>query len=108
MFENRVRRKPPHLATAELRQVAQRKLHRQAADDAIANVVLDEPHDFRCGFGELVVIAAVSVPVQHQMCRQDAAAGDRGDVGHMLKLARIPEIANDSQMVERSAKSTAG
>ena len=61
-----------------------------------------------CGVGEPFVIAAVAVPVKHQMRRQNAAAGDRGDIGHMLKLARIPEIANHSQMIERSAKSTAG
>jgi hypothetical protein len=43
-----------------------------------------------------------------EMCRQNAAAGDRSDVGHVLKLAGILEIPNHSKMIERSAKSTTG
>src|SRR5262249_16735001 len=60
-------------------------IHGQATYNVIPRVKLDEADDFGCGFSEALVGAAVAVPVEHQMCRQNAAAGNRGDIGHILK-----------------------
>jgi hypothetical protein len=81
---------------------------REPPDDVIAHVELDELQDLFRGCVEPLVVAVVLVPVQDQVRRQDAPAGDRRDICDIAKRARIAQESNDAQVEERRPEATAG
>ena len=107
VFEERIGRKSAAFEKRQLGQQSERQLHWQPSDDVIADVELDKLHNLRCRGGEIGIVAVVAFPIQHQVRRQNAAAGYGGDVRHVLECAGISQESNNSQVIQRRTKSTA-
>jgi len=86
----------------------QRNLQRHPADDVIADVELHEPDHLGGSLGKVLVAPGVAVPVEHEVGRQDAPAGHRSDVLAHFQSPGIPQVANQSEVVERGAEAASG
>ena len=106
-FEERIGRIFATFEKTQFGQQSKRQLQRQPTNDVISKVELDKLHNLRCRGGEIGIVTVVAFPVQHQVRRQNAAAGYGGDVRHVLECAGISQESNNSQVIQRRTKSTA-
>jgi len=104
-LENRVRCVTIAIKRRDLGDPPHHVLQRQTPHDIVSHVELDELEDLRDRFVETLIIRVVAIPIQRQMSRQNAPAGDRSDIRHVLQLVRVFEEADDPQMIQRGAKS---
>jgi hypothetical protein len=65
---------------------------------------LDEANHL-CGcLVELLGCAAVTIPIQYQMCAEDAAARDRRDVSDLRKNPGVAQETDNPKVVKRRSK----
>ena len=87
---------------------AERQRQEEAAGDPVADVEPHEGEELGRRGVELAGRAVVSVPVQDQVGGEDAAAGDRGDVGDPGEDAGVAEEPDQAEVIQARPEAAAG
>jgi hypothetical protein len=72
--------------------------------DSVSHIQLYQANHLGGCLVELLGCAAVTIPIQYQMCTEDAATRDRRDVSNLRKNPGVPQESDDPKVVKRRSK----
>ena len=106
VLKQSVGRQPIALPAAEFCEPSHDQLQWKTPHDVVADVKLHKADDLSGRLVKLLVSSGVAIPVEHEVCRENAAAGHRRDVADGVERPYIPHVADHTEMIERGPKAT--